>query len=1021
MHRAKPYFRTLSKPLLAACLALTVNTSLAATLTPPAFASLEQTVLAFPADTPTLLTFSLDPERWKHLSEKLQAGGPIDLKMQIGSEDGKTFTLEEAMPAELKRVLEFLHDDLKFDPVYDGLLNLGSHLSLAYRPYPGTAGHVLFSLNLRNPERARELVSRLQRALAARKGKYQLTQSNFGPQTVYTLKSPHPDQLDFRDLQFAVAGSNLIGTLGDNDALIKQMIYAQALLNKDSYHLLPGQEPFRLVSKEMDQQAAWVYFDTARLLKLTGFDASDAEQTASEETRLLQDVLAMSSYGGIGLELDDNKISSKGFASPDQAQLSANQAAYLKAIQAKPEHELTALLQYMPADPVFLTAGQHLDVLFKGPLPFNLPKELSDLGAEEIGAAFEQVFNIDYKRDFVPYLDGRYGLGLFEGGKAGGIPPMILYLGIKDGQEDTVDKLSRETFRFRPDALDKMGMPVGVKANLYQLKRVVEAYAVDADGIYPTDIQQLLADAEEHDDWEELTNPINHQTGLGLSFADYKDFKGTAEQAGMVFYEALQNASDETADGPVNYRLYAYDFDGSLYQLSNLSHQPEVIRQDLPKVALTPSLSAENPNTVYPKLVETFNGTPIYAFDFKPLLTEILKDRPDPQASLVRANMQTLHVILETYGVDFSGTYPSDLNRLIAEAKENNYWRDLTNPITSSTEQALKPYSEFKGTANQAGMVFYEPLGLQTTAEGPVATGFNLYGYAPNGELYVMRQSEEGNSFDTLRSDLPQALDQKPLSEDPLMQLSPAFARKGQLWMMAPNADILKLALGGGSPDRLKHWIENTGSQDAKTLLYWDPKASTRMFKAYLPQEALEDKELKEISENVDGWLAPWNALFGMSRNLPEGTQSQMILDLDFEKLKPRQLLTHALKLGSELAEEHKNSRLNQIKDNMHSLEIMVETYALDRGGVYAADLTHLEADAKKRDYWRNMTNPYQPDAPAMKLYQDYKPGPESAGLVLYAPEADAEGYLSRYQIYGTDSQGQLIQEKGQVLTLTNS
>lgn len=125
-------------------------------------------------------------------------------------------------------------------------------------------------------------------------------------------------------------------------------------------------------------------------------------------------------------------------------------------------------------------------------------------------------------------------------------------------------------------------------------------------------------------------------------------------------------------------------------------------------------------------------------------------------------------------------------------------------------------------------------------------------------------------------------------------------------------------------------------------------------------------------------------------------------------------------------------AKASSVKANMHTLQTIVETYAVDWGGVYAADVTMLKTEAEKSsyDYWKDVSNPFTGKTGLgkngsmmdYKTYQNYKPHKDFAGLTLYAPEKTRKGEpLVKYYIYGCDKDGNLMQDKGQIFYLSNS
>lgn len=112
-------------------------------------------------------------------------------------------------------------------------------------------------------------------------------------------------------------------------------------------------------------------------------------------------------------------------------------------------------------------------------------------------------------------------------------------------------------------------------------------------------------------------------------------------------------------------------------------------------------------------------------------------------------------------------------------------------------------------------------------------------------------------------------------------------------------------------------------------------------------------------------------------------------------------------------------SPVYSVKASMHTLQTMVETYAVDWKGQYPPSIQMLEKEANQPDktYWKNITNP-------LTHYQGYRKSyanesdPKSEGIATY----EAVGpHFTIYYIYGYDKKGQRIQNKGQDFILTNS
>ena len=121
------------------------------------------------------------------------------------------------------------------------------------------------------------------------------------------------------------------------------------------------------------------------------------------------------------------------------------------------------------------------------------------------------------------------------------------------------------------------------------------------------------------------------------------------------------------------------------------------------------------------------------------------------------------------------------------------------------------------------------------------------------------------------------------------------------------------------------------------------------------------------------------------------------------------------------------NSTIYRVKNNMHRLQTVLETYAVDWGGVYPESAGILEQEAKAKSYWSNIKNPfgdYEPISktlPAVINFNEYEPAKSTLnyegiqlenkgnlkGIVLYKPVT-----TTLYYIYAVDISGELLKIK---------
>lgn len=52
-------------------------------------------------------------------------------------------------------------------------------------------------------------------------------------------------------------------------------------------------------------------------------------------------------------------------------------------------------------------------------------------------------------------------------------------------------------------------------------------------------------------------------------------------------------------------------------------------------------------------------------------------------------------------------------------------------------------------------------------------------------------------------------------------------------------------------------------------------------------------------------------------------------------------------------------TKTRKVKANTYTIQVMLETYAVEWQGVYPQNIKELEIDAKKNHYWKDLVNPY--------------------------------------------------------------
>ncbi|PKL76396.1 MAG: hypothetical protein CVV27_10465, partial [Candidatus Melainabacteria bacterium HGW-Melainabacteria-1] len=173
--------------------------------------------------------------------------------------------------------------------------------------------------------------------------------------------------------------------------------------------------------------------------------------------------------------------------------------------------------------------------------------------------------------------------------------------------------------------------------------------------------------------------------------------------------------------------------------------------------------------------------------------------------------------------------------------------------------------------------------------------------------------------------------------------------------------------------------------------------------------------------------LTPLHYLVGGSRYSPTGDHSEIKLQGEIARTDFGALIGQA----TGIPEAQERARISSVKANMHTLQTLVETYAVDWGGIYPRNLQDLYAEASRKtdygSYWRDVKNPYSAQSGighqgSLLDFKNYLPEAKAdfKGLAMYQPLPGPEP--TSYAIYGTDQHGDLIQDRqGGVFVLSNS
>ncbi|MGV3526373.1 MAG: DUF3352 domain-containing protein [Candidatus Sericytochromatia bacterium] len=777
--------------------------SLSLTLAPlAAQAELHQNLAPLPDDTAFAMTVKLDPGSWSYLTSKLmqvmsdKSTSPADSDTDEEAEAAEDTTEDGEEEAEtetsttsfdLGELGKTFQDELGIDPVWDVLANLGSHLSVAFHPRAGHVGEAIFSLNLRSPDHARQVLDKLYAKLMASDEAPEVVRDRFGGFTFYALDTGEDE---FQRMNVTVVGQNLVGTIGPDDNLLKNILYMQTVLSDKSRFKLNNQAHFAPVRESLSGKAAWTYIDLKQIFKMVESfgDNLDDEMEEFAAIKPLMDQVASFSRGvGAGFDVRRDGIDIKTFAAPDALALSERQQAYLDKINPPYTHSLQDLLRTLPQAPMATLAGQKLDLAMSDPMPIDFDAktqaEMDKLGTA-MRTGLQQVMGLDYQQDILPYIDGRYGMVLLPGTAQAPAetsaedaseeapsepqPHLVMYLGLQDDKAEAFEQLLYQRLTLDMEALDKLGEtldetmdgPVSVDVD-------VEINEDEEESEEPID---AVADAPTHptllETWNNL--PI-YALPIDPSLGEMMELKPVFARHGNLLLVALHPDGIKAALGEQGVDLAGREAwlrktapeNMATYLYLNLN---QIVGQTLPFLqdivgdgededaeSLAELQKALEPwQAIYASSVQRPDGTEgrfmieadMDQVDFQGLakvLDEIssgednfAEARDKARISSLKANMYTLQTIVETYGVDAEGYYPASLEELQTTAEENDYWKELTNPMDEE-QGTLISMEAFENGEGMPGQVVYAP---ETNEDGQVER-YRIFGIGADGELIV--------------------------------------------------------------------------------------------------------------------------------------------------------------------------------------------------------------------------------------------------------------------------------------------
>ena len=116
-------------------------------------------------------------------------------------------------------------------------------------------------------------------------------------------------------------------------------------------------------------------------------------------------------------------------------------------------------------------------------------------------------------------------------------------------------------------------------------------------------------------------------------------------------------------------------------------------------------------------------------------------------------------------------------------------------------------------------------------------------------------------------------------------------------------------------------------------------------------------------------------------------------------------------------------AKLSSVKANMHTYQTIVETYAVDWGGSYGANIAEVstEATTASNPYYKTFVNPFGSSFSSITNVGGTAIPNAGASLGMTGVVAYTRPATSSYAVYGGDKTGTTLKDKGTVFFLTNS
>jgi hypothetical protein len=270
------------------------------------------------------------------------------------------------------------------------------------------------------------------------------------------------------------------------------------------------------------------------------------------------------------------------------------------------------------------------------------------------------------------------------------------------------------------------------------------------------------------------------------------------------------------------------------------------------------------------------------------------------------------------------------------------------------------------------------------------------------------------------------------------MAVQPAYSFIGNDMILASNQNVLKSMIDRNTSPNVEYNLQGNENfskaikyfgEENNALSFINISTIVNMVSPFMQKE----KDLKTSLTQ----LKKLEAIGLNSSKDDDGVYGNFAFFADMENIEFDKILPEFA--TKNFTEAQTRAKVSSVKANMHTIQTLVETHAVDWTGLYPNNIEDLKKEAQKPSvsgaYWKDLKNPMTEKTGLGKggsiinysSYISHKADLSTLkGMVIYQPlkckvnKSSKKTLCESYKIYGTDEKGLKIKDKGKDFYLTN-